>query len=163
MASRIVAADRLDPPILRHKSVTVRSFGGMKAVIDAGPYGTFVTDEPTEHGGSGAGPSPLQAVLGALCGCETVTFRRTADEMGFQYSGIEFEGAFSIDIRGRMGVPNVRPHFHTIRVQATVTTAEPEERLRAVIAETERRCPVFNLISDAGVRVDMLWVHKQAD
>jgi uncharacterized OsmC-like protein len=161
MVTRIVAAEALERPIMRRKTVSARSAGGMKTVIDAGPYGTFVTDEPTEHGGTGEGPSPLQAVLGALCGCESVTFRRTADDLGFAYAGIEFEGAFTIDVRGRMGMAEVRPHFQTVRVQATVTTPESELRLREVIAETERRCPVFNLISDAGVRVEMVWVHKR--
>jgi len=55
-----------------------------------------------------------------------------------------------------MGMPTVRPHFQTIRVQATVETDEPEQRLREWVAETERRCPVFNLIFDAGVKIEML-------
>jgi uncharacterized OsmC-like protein len=54
----------------------------------------------------------------------------------------------------------VRPHFQTVKVEARVQTDESEERLRAVIEETEARCPVFNLISDAGVRVEMLWIRE---
>ncbi|MDH4248692.1 MAG: OsmC family protein, partial [Deltaproteobacteria bacterium] len=114
MATGVISEKDFNQPIIRKKSVTVRSSGTMRAEIDAGPYGRFVTDEPVEHGGTGEGPSPLQAVLGALCGCEAVTFRRTADDMNFQYSKIEFEGAFTIDIRGRMGLRTVRPHFQTI-------------------------------------------------
>ncbi|MPZ74421.1 MAG: TetR family transcriptional regulator [Nitriliruptorales bacterium] len=30
--------------------------------------------------------------------------------------------------------------------------------MREVVEETERRCPVFNLLKDAGVNVEMLWV-----
>jgi uncharacterized OsmC-like protein len=55
----------------------------MLTVLDAGEHGSFATDEPVEHGGTGEGPSPLQTVLGALCGCESVTFNRTAAERGF--------------------------------------------------------------------------------
>jgi uncharacterized OsmC-like protein len=36
---------------------------------------------PGAHGGSAQGPSPLQAVPGALGGCEAVTFRRPATEL----------------------------------------------------------------------------------
>ncbi len=136
----------------------------MMTIIDFGEYGHFaVTDEPHAHGGTGEGPSPLQTVLGALCGCEAVTFRRTATELGFAYERIEFEAAFTIDIRGRMGKRDVRAHFQTVRVQATVTTDESEERLAAVVAETEARCPVFNLINDAGVTTEMVWVRRPTD
>src|SRR5438128_7180415 len=131
MATEVTSAEELDQPILRRRTLTARNEGGMKTAIDCGEHGRFVTDEPVSQGGTGEGPSPLQAVLGALCGCESVTFNRTASELGFSYSGIEFEGAFTIDIRGRMGVAGVRPHFQTVRVQAAVSTRESEDRLRS--------------------------------
>jgi uncharacterized OsmC-like protein len=160
MATRIVAAGDLTEPIIRRKRLTATNEGGLRTAIDCGDFGTFVTDEPVEHGGTGTGPSPLQAVLGALCGCESVTFARTAAEMAFDYEGIDFEAAFTIDVRGRMGKREVRAHFQTIRVQATVWTNETDERLAAVVEETEARCPVYNLVCDAGVDVEMVWVHE---
>jgi uncharacterized OsmC-like protein len=39
-------------------------------------------------------------------------------------------------------------------------TDESPERLVAVVEETEARCPVYNLVKDAGVNVEMLWVAK---
>lgn len=163
MSTRVTDAKDLDKPIVRRKKVSAHNAGGMKAVIDAGELGTFVTDEPIAHGGSGEGPSPLQTVLGALCGCESVTFHRTAEELGFAYEGIDFEADFTVDIRGRMGVAEIRPHFQTVRVQATVHTDESQERLTEVVEETERRCPVYNLISDAGVKAEMLWLRQPSD
>lgn len=147
-------------PIIRRKKLSARTAGTMKTDIDFDEYPSIVTDEPIAHGGTSEGASPLQTVLGALCGCEAVTFNRTAADLDFSYEGIEFEGEFTIDIRGRMGVAEVRPHFQTIRVQATVTTDESEERLAEVVEETERRCPVFNLVVDAGVKTQMLWVRR---
>lgn len=85
-------------------------------MIDFDEYDSIVTDEPVAHGGTGEGPSPLQTVLGALCGCEAVTFNRTAANLDFAYRGITFEGEFTIDIRGRQGDRAVRPHFQTVRV-----------------------------------------------
>lgn len=158
MASEIVGERDLREPIVRRKSITARNHGGMYTELDFGEHGHFATDEPIPHGGTGEGPSPLQTVVGALCGCESVTFHRTAAEMGFTYEDIEFAAEYTIDIRGRMGVRTVRPHFQTVRVEATVTTAESEERLREVVVETERRCPVFNLLSDAGVEMEVRWV-----
>ena len=163
MATEVVSAEDLSEPIIRRKRITVTNDGSMMALIDAGEHGTLVTDEPIAHGGTGEGPSPLQTVLGALCGCESVTFHRTAKEFDFDYDGITFEGEYTIDIRGRMGVRGVRQHFQTVRVQATVTTSESEDRLREVVEETEARCPVYNLIADAGVKAEMLWVKKTPD
>jgi uncharacterized OsmC-like protein len=158
--SEVISAEDMREPIVRRKTLTASNDGSMMAVIDFGEYGHFVTDEPIAHGGTGEGPSPLQAVLGALCGCESVTFNRTSTDMGFSYEGIEFEAAFTIDIRGRLGMREVRPHFQTVKMQATVRTDESEERLAQVVEETERRCPVFNLLEDAGVNLEVVWVRQ---
>lgn len=162
MATSVVSEEQLDlsKPIVRKKTLTAKNDATLRTEIDCGEHGIIVTDEPVAHGGSGDGPSPLQAVLGALCGCESVTFGRTAKEMGFSYRGIDFEAMFTIDVRGRMGDRAVRPHFQTVRVQAVVDTDETEERLRAVIEETEARCPVYNLFRDASVKMEMLWVRR---
>jgi uncharacterized OsmC-like protein len=146
--------------VIRRKTLTAHNDGGTRTTIDVGEYGRLVTDEPVAQGGTGAGPSPLQTVVGALCGCESVTFSRTAAEYGLRYTGIDFEAEFKIDIRGRLGNRAVRPHFHTVRVVAYVDTEASESDLAAVVEETERRCPVFNLLSDAGVRLHMRWARR---
>jgi uncharacterized OsmC-like protein len=153
-----VDQDVTQTDFIRRKALTAHNDASMRTVVDAGEFGTMVLDEPTAHGGSSAGPSPLQAVLGALCGCEAVTFRRTADEMRFVYDSLDFEAAFTIDIRGRQGDRSVRPHFRTVRVRAVVATDEPEARLTEVVEETEARCPVMNLIRDAHVDLQIEWV-----
>ena len=160
MATNVTTSEDMNEPIVRRKTITVSNDGSMMAVHDYGEYGHFATDEPIAHGGTGEGPSPLQAVLGALCGCESVTFNRTSKDMGFSYDSIEFEAEFTIDIRGRMGVREVRPHFQTVRMQATVVTDEETDRLAEVVEETEARCPVYNLLQDAGVNIETVWVAK---
>jgi uncharacterized OsmC-like protein len=57
----------------------------------------------------------------------------------------------------------VTPHFQTVRLEATVITEESEERLREVVEETEARCPVYNLISDAGVKLEARWIRQLPD
>ena len=158
MSTEITSTTDMAEPLVRRKKLTAVNHAEMRTELNFGEYGVVFTDEPIAHGGTGEGPSPLQAVLGALCGCEAVTFNRTAAEMGFAYQSINFEADFTIDIRGRMGDRSVRPHFQTVKVEAMVATDESEERLRAVVEETEARCPVFNLFKDADVRVEMRWV-----
>ena len=156
--TEIVDERDVSKPIVRRKKVSAVSRPGYQSQLDFGEYGTLVCDESVAGGGEGAGPSPLQVVLGALCACERVTFERTSRDLGFAYERLEFEAAYTIDIRGRMGVKDVRPHFQTVRLQATVVTEETAERLGEVVRETEARCPVYNLISDAGVKLETLWV-----
>ena len=144
--------------IVRRKTVSAHNDATMRTEVSFGESGQLVLDEPAAHGGTGSGPSPLQAVLGALCGCEAVTFRRTATERGLRYQSVDFEAAFTIDIRGRQGDRSVRPHFQTVRVRAVVVTGEPMHVLAAVIEETEARCPVMNLLRDANVDLQIDWI-----
>lgn len=155
---RVVEHADSDADFVRRKTLTAHNGATMRTVVDTGEFGTFVTDEPVPHGGTGEGPSPLQAVLGALCGCEGVTFNRTAADLGFTYDSLDFEAAFTIDVRGRLGDRSVRPHFQTVRVRAVVATQESPEAFAAVVEETEARCPVMNLIVDAGVDLEVEWV-----
>lgn len=158
--SQPVANEEIGPGTgpLRRKILSAHNEATMRTVVDFGDAGRLTLDEPVPHGGTGEGPTPLQAVLGALCGCEAVTFRRTATEMGLAYRALDFEAAFTIDIRGRQGDRSVRPHFQTVRVRAVVSTASPIETLAAVIEETEARCPVMNLLLDAKVDVRVEWL-----
>lgn len=57
----------------------------------------------------------------------------------------------------------VRPHFQTVRLEARVFTSESAERLCEVVEETEARCPVFNLISVANVKIETLWICEEID
>jgi len=79
--------------------------------------------------------------------------------MKFQYSKLEFEAGFTIDIRGRMGDRAVRPHFQSVKLSIKVTTPQTPAELQAVIDETEARCPVMNLLQDANVKLDVQWQH----
>ena len=47
-----------------------------------------------------------------------------------------------------------------VRVEAIVTTDENEKRFAEVVEETEARCPVFNLLTDAGVNMKVRWVRQ---
>lgn len=160
MTSHVASAQDVEESMIRRKRLGAHNEATMRTEVDAGEFGRFICDEPVAHGGTGEGPSPLQVVVGALCGCESVTFHRTSQEMDFDYDSIDFEAEYTIDIRGRMGTRGVRQHFQTVRVEATVVTDESEDRLREVVDETEARCPVFNLIKDAGVKLEVRWIRQ---
>lgn len=165
MSVQVVEEQDRTASVVRNRRIVARNDATMRTEMEvvADALVTshrFVTDEPEKGGGTGTGPTPLTTVLAALCGCESVTFNRTAAEMGLVYTGIEFEADYTIDIRGRNGDRSVRPHFQRVRMEAVVTTAASAEELAAVVTETEARCPVFNLLSDAGVNIETVWVRR---
>ena len=145
------------------RTIEILAFSSLATIIDFGEFESFIYDEPEIHGGGGKGPTPLTGVLAALCACESVTFSRTAKEMAFDYSGIKYQAAFTIDIRGRLGVRDVVPHFQTVKIEARVSTEETASDLAKVVEETEARCPVFNLIKDAGVRINIVWIRQSEE
>lgn len=163
MATEGVEEKDFSRPIVRRRRLTAANEATMRTVIEVDGAGTIVTDEPIANGGTNTGPTPLTTVVGALCGCVSVTFNRTAAEIGLAYEGITFAAEFTIDIRGRDGDRSVSPHFQTVRMEVTVTTRESAERLAEVVAETEARCPVFNLLKDAQVKVETVWVRRVPD
>jgi uncharacterized OsmC-like protein len=139
------------------RTLTARNEGSTRTVICTSGGPGMVTDEPAASGETGTTLTPLETVIGALCGCAGVTFARAAHEAGFGYDGIDFEASFTVDHRGLAGEQGGRPHFGAVRVQAWVRAAEPDAWLEDVARITERRSPVRNLLADAGVAVEMAW------
>ena len=150
-------------PVIRRKTLSASGDGSLATVARFGGSGEFTFGEPAAHGRFDKGPSPLAGVLASPCGSEAVTFDRTAREMGFECEGIECDAASTTDFRGRSGMRGVVPRFRTAKVEARVRTWEGEARLKEVVEETEARCPVFNLIKDAGVRIEMAWIRDAGD
>ncbi len=137
--------------------LTARNDGGLRTVIYTSGGPGMVTDEPTASGGTGSALNPLETVLGATCGSIGATFARVARETGVIYDGINFEASFAADPRGAAGQPGVSPYFETVMIQARIRATRPDARLADVARATERRCPVRNLLADAGVRVELRW------
>lgn len=144
-------------PKLIRGGLTARNDRGVRTVVTTTSGTSLATDEPVERGGRGSAPTPLETVVGALCGCSAVTFERAAREMALEYDGIEFEASYTLDRRGLLGEAPVRPYFSTVDVQALVRTTAPPAVLAEVVAITETRCPVRNLLADAGVDLVIDW------
>ncbi|HLS14707.1 MAG TPA: OsmC family protein [Beutenbergiaceae bacterium] len=118
---------------------------------------TLDVDEPPALGGADVGANPIEYVLTGLTGCLGVVVQAVAGELGLNVSGIESSASGDLDLRGFRGTADVSPHFQTVDLQVHLTTtatpAEVDELRRQVTA----RCPVLNLITDAGVTVRETW------
>lgn len=131
--------------------------GGVQTEVNIRNFPPVVMDEPPDLGGTDKGPNPMEYVLGALIGCETVLVAVVAQEKGFEYTGLEFDLRGSLDIRGLEGVEGVRPYFDTIKGTINVTTSESEADLMTLAKEVERRCPAYTMLEAAGVTFDVKW------
>jgi hypothetical protein len=76
------ASESATTGFLRSKALTAHNGATMRTVVDFGEPGRITLDEPVPHGGTGQGPSPLQAVLGALCARATGRCGRTSRPSG---------------------------------------------------------------------------------
>jgi uncharacterized OsmC-like protein len=151
------AAPPAHGPVWHRRRLTARNVGGLRTVVYTSGGPGMVTDEPVQSGGTGTALTPLETVLGALCGSTAATFAAVAREASFRYDGIDFEASFAASPPAPASQPGTRSYFQTVHVIARVAVPHPSPQLATVARTTERRCPVRNLLADAGVRVDMIW------
>ena len=151
------AAPPAHGPVWHRRRLTARNVGGLRTVVYTSGGPGMVTDEPVQSGGTGTALTPLETVLGALCGSTAATFAAVAREDGFRYDGVDFEASFAASPPAPASQPGTRSYFQTVHVIARVAVPHPSPQLATVARTTERRCPVRNLLADAGVRVDMIW------
>jgi putative redox protein len=121
---------------------------------------TITFDEPERLGGTDAGPTPLHALLGSLCGCETATAHYFARKMQFDLGKITFTHVEGIlDTRGFSGVdPNAQVHYLKVIMEATVETSETQERLNELKKKVEKHCPVYAMFAAAKTEMQCKWV-----
>jgi pyruvate dehydrogenase E2 component (dihydrolipoamide acetyltransferase) len=96
---------------------------------------TWSLDEPPEDGGEDIGPTPVEAFLGALLSCLTITLNLVARRREVVIERIE-------------GHADANPtgHLSRITVGLDVWTAAPEERMRDLLLRAERGCYVRGLL-----------------
>lgn len=143
---------------MSHAEITVKGISeGFTSTLTAGQH-MYYLDEPEKIGGHDLGPNPLQALLGALIGCENITAVVVARQMDFDLRGISFSVTGEFDSRGMKGDPSVRTYFEKINIQAELETNEPPERIKALQETTDQRCPIFNTLKAADVQITTHWI-----
>ncbi|MFS0783783.1 OsmC family protein [Bacillus sp. 1P06AnD] len=133
---------------------------GLKNEIFVRDFAPFAIDEPPYLGGNDEGPNPLEYLLGALSACTSITAAFVAKEKGFEYSGLSFKNSGKLDTRGLSGVEGVTTYFQTVIFIAEFDTVESDEKLQAFKQIVEKRCPIYNLMRDAGVKLETVWKKK---
>src|SRR5690606_29770262 len=133
---------------------------GLKNSVHVRDLPAFFVDEPERLGGSNAGPNPLEYFLGALSACTSIMAAYVAKDLNFTYKGLEYETNGTLDPRAYQGVEGVLTYFQTVTINIAVDTEETEEALEQFKNTVEKRCPLYNLLKDAGVEVISNWTKK---
>lgn len=133
---------------------------GLKNKVNVRDLPAFFVDEPERLGGTNAGPNPLEYLLGALSACTSIMAAYVAKEQNFTYQGLDYQTDGTLDPRGFKGVEGVQTYFQTVKLNVIVDTNESQEALERFQETVEKRCPLYNLLKDAGVEVISNWVKK---
>ncbi|MFD1039598.1 OsmC family protein [Virgibacillus byunsanensis] len=133
----------------------------VRTTVQVRDFEQIVIDEPKELGGTDVGANPVEYVLASLSGCTSVIISLVAKELDFSYTDVEFYNEGTLDLRGLNGVEDVSSHFQTVTFKVTIETDESDQRIAELKTEVERRCPVYNLLKDAGITLESSWIKKE--
>ncbi len=153
--------ENTDTPTLVRPRVTSRLKDGFVVSINS-RNNRWIIDEPEHKGGSDLGPTPLESLLGALVGCESVVLKLVAEAIGFRFTDLDIECTGTADMRGARGVRGVRPYFTSVEMVIEIETDESDKRLKLLRRNVEQRCPVMNLFESADVEMNVTWQTRSA-
>lgn len=121
-------------------------------------FESFYVDERKEIGGNNKGPNPLEYFLGALGSCTSIITTMIAKEQNFTFTNLDFSVKGDLDPRGYKGVEGIQTYYHNVEVTVLIETEESDDALKTLTKAVEKRCPLYNLLEDAGVKVTSNWI-----
>lgn len=110
---------------------------------------TYVVDEPASLGGDDSAANPVEYALGALIGCQVVTYRFWAARLGIRLDDVRVTAVGDLDVRGFFGLDDaVRAGFSEIRLDVELIGPESTERYAQLHDAVDAHCPVLDLFTE---------------
>jgi putative redox protein len=138
--------------------VTVKSLEGLRNEVRYGAGQTFITDEPLELGGEGAGPDPYTLLLAALGSCVSMTVTLYARRKGWPVERV------SVRLRiNRLHADDcadcvTRGDAFVHRIERSVEIeGKLDEEQRARLQEIAHKCPVHRALTSEMVITDLAY------
>ncbi len=156
------------PEYIGVSDVTTRSFDQMRvegymdgqaSILFDEPKG-FDLGNPPELQGQSRGWTPVHAQLGALFACTSITIAVAARDLNFTYRNLRTKIRSLIDIRGFMADFDHQPEYCQVNYDLYLDTDQPQERIRALAEETDRRCPQLGLFRRARIPMVISWYRE---
>ncbi len=132
--------------------------GVAQTVRVGGSTHTFAVDAAPAFGGKDSAPSPIAYALGALISCSQVTAQLVAKTQNIRVEHFAFELSADLDtaiLAG--GAAEGNANFESVSVRAVLTTNAGDDDVQRLRAETERRCPIYQLFARSGVALTTVW------
>jgi len=127
--------------------VTVESLSGLRNEVRYGAGQTFVTDEPTEVGGEGAGPDPYTLLLAALGSCVSMTVTLYARRKSWPVERVHVRLRINRE-HGRDCAECANKDAFIHRIERAVTIeGDLSEEQHARLQEIAHKCPVHRTLS----------------
>ena len=104
----------------------------------------FKTDWPEDVGGADAGPSPGEAILGALAGCVGLSYVANAINRGVAIDQMEIAIQASADLGSVFEAGNPRPRFSNIEIIVKVRSDADAQILADLGQAATRTSTVFD-------------------
>lgn len=118
----------------------------------------FAIDEPTERGGTNAGPTPTDTVLAALIGCTNVIANKCAAEQNIDIGHLKIDVTCDFDRRGVTLAEDIDTPFTAIALTVTADGPASQQQLDQVAKAVEKFCPVSKLFRQAGTVITETWI-----
>jgi uncharacterized OsmC-like protein len=135
--------------------------GVAQTVNVGGSSHSFKVDAAPVFGGHDDAPSPIAYALGALISCSQVTAQIAAKALGLQVERFHFDISADLDTAVLVGgAAEGNANFERVIVDARLTTNASDAEVHALQAETERRCPIYQLYARSGVDVTTTWTRE---
>lgn len=129
-------------------SVSGSGVGSVASRIRAGKH-EFLVDEPAVLAGDDVAASPVEYALGALISCQIVVYRLYAQALGIVVDDIRIDADADLDARRLFGIDeSVRAGFSDVRLSATISGPETEERYQQLREAVDAHCPVLDLFAN---------------
>ena len=109
----------------------------------------FVSDEPTELGGTDEGPNPVEYVLGAFAACQEIVIKAYATVLDIDLKSVSVEAEGNLDLHGFLNLSEQRAGFTSLNYKTTIETNEKDkDKLQLLEELSVTRCPVLDIIQN---------------
>ncbi|MFI7065331.1 OsmC family protein [Kribbella sp. NPDC050124] len=109
----------------------------------------FDADHPAVLVGRDNGPTPVEYMLHALAACLTAGLANIAAARGIRLTEVHSTVVGDIDLNGILGLdPAVRNGYEQLTVRFTVKGDAPAEKLRELVAQSQARSAVYDVITN---------------
>ncbi|MFA7431352.1 MAG: OsmC family protein [Rhodospirillaceae bacterium] len=138
-----------------HSRATMNGFSGAGGEHTREKSHMADADHPAVLCGEDNGPTPVEYLLSGLAGCLTAGIANIAAVRGVTLDMVEATVEGDADLRGILGLSDeVRNGFSGIRVHFTIRGDAPEEKLREIVMQSQRRSAVYDVLTN-GVPVEI--------